>query len=288
MIQRSTASVSPQLVDRSARPRHRRVVAGSSAEFLISTLTSMSPHASSTSSQGRRTTRVAMGSSGKRVMRNEQPSVGRPGARRVRRRRRPSASASANACRSVLRGGDRRASMSDHEHDVEYCRSDTSRRTRRAHRPSRRMGRTSHRPPLVSTRSSRLRLRRRAGRHLTTSALLTRRQRPDQSPPRSTTVSILASSLTLGAADVRLARRRPVPRHRPGVVLPGRHHRTCAGADRSRQGGLRRVPVGAGLPRLRARHQPGLGHLGRAHRRRAPGHPPRRVRRCTRRRRRRR
>ena len=58
---------------------------------------------------------------------------------------------------------------------------------------------------------------------------------------RRTSVSILASSLTLGAADYTLARRRAVSRHRSRAVLPGRHDGHGARADRAGQAGVRRV-----------------------------------------------
>ena len=77
-------------------------------------------------------------------------------------------------------------------------------------------------------------------------------------------VTILASSLDLANADYTWRQRRHLPRHRPGAVLPGRHHRLRAACRSTRPSRCaRECPVQRRLPRVRPRDQPGLGHLGR-------------------------
>ena len=85
----------------------------------------------------------------------------------------------------------------------------------------------------------------------------------------------LTSSRSLNVRDRRLACRLGVSRHRPGPLLPRRHHRSGPRADRRGQGRVRR-PATPRRPCLRVRplHQPGLRRLGRHLRGGAPQAPP--------------
>ena len=93
-------------------------------------------------------------------------------------------------------------------------------------------------------------------------------------------VSILASSLTLGSADYEWRDGAICRDTDPELFFPVGTTGNRAGADRPSQGSVRRVRRGPGLPRLRARHEPGLRDLGWPDRGRAardPSPPRRRL-----------
>ncbi len=66
--------------------------------------------------------------------------------------------------------------------------------------------------------------------------------------------------------------RLPLPRDRP--LLPDRENGPRRRGNPAGQGGLRQLPGTAALPDVRPRHPPGVRHMGRLRRGRAPGHAP--------------